>query len=108
MCKGWEELMSRNVKGVGRYVFQTFIIPLMVVLSRVVGFTEVILLAIRDEKGKVVNAYREHMGFETLEDDKDKIISICADAMVIVDTYSNGCEFMYQDIDDIISQYERR
>lgn len=97
-----------NATGVGQYVFQTFIIPLMVVLSGVVGFTEVILLAIRDEKGKVVNAYREHMGFETLEDDKDKIISIFADAMVIVDMYSNGCEFMYQDIDDIISKYERR
>lgn len=97
-----------NDVGVGQYVFQTFIIPLMVVLSRIVGFTEVILLAIRDEKGKVVNAYREHMGFETLEDDKDKIISIFTDAMVIVDMYSDGCEFMYQDIDEIIRKYEGR
>lgn len=95
-----------NNKGIGTYVFKTFIVPIIVVLSSMVGFTQVILFAIHDMDEKVINAYRNHMGFETIEDDNAKIISTLEGTSLIVDKYSSECKFMYQDIDEIIRRYE--
>ena len=60
----------------GTYVFNAFIVPLIAVITEFIGFSEVIIFAICDRDEKVINAYREHMGFETIEDDKNKIVPI--------------------------------
>lgn len=92
--------------GVGTYVFDTFIVPLLAVLTEFIGFLEVIIFAICDKDGKVVNAYRKHMGFETIEEDKDKIVSVFDDASIIVDKYSDGCTFMHMEVEEVIKKYE--
>jgi len=91
-------------KGIGEYLFYTFVVPSIVVLSGMVGFTELILFALQDENEKVIEAYH-HMGFETIEDDHTKIISTLEGTSLIVDEYSCECKFMYQDIEEIIRKY---
>lgn len=100
------EKSQYNNRGIGTYVFYTFVVPIIVVLSSMVGFTGVILFAIHDKHEKVINAYRNRMGFETIEDDDAKIISMLKDTSFIVDEYSSDCKFMYQEVDEIIKKYE--
>lgn len=95
-----------NNKGVGTYIFNMYIVSIIVVLAGMVGFMGVILFAIHDKYEKVINAYRDRMGFETIEDDSTKIISVLSDTSFIVDEYSSECKFMYQDVDEIIKRYE--
>lgn len=102
----WLKENNYVCNGVGTYVFDMFIVPLIAVLTEFIGFLEVIVFAICDSEGKVVNAYRENMGFETIEDDKDKIVSAFEDASIIVDKYSDGCIFMYMEVEEVIKKYE--
>lgn len=97
---------GRSGKGLGTYVYIQFIMPLLVVLSDIVGFSEVILFAIRDEAGKVINAYRNHMGFETLDDDSLKVVSALENVAIIVEEYVSECQFMFQDIEEILRKYK--
>lgn len=92
--------------GVGTYVFNAFIVPLIAVITEFIGFLEVIIFAICDRDEKVINAYREHMGFETIEDDKNKIVPSLDDTSIIVDKYSDGCTFMHMEVEEVIKKYE--
>lgn len=95
-----------NNKGIGAYVYRTCVAPMVVVLSALIGFDEVVLYAVKDKEGKVVKAYRNHMGFETIEDDGMKIISVLGDATPLIDEYSDQCEFMFQEVDEILRKHK--
>lgn len=103
-----EFLKIKGYKGnyIGKFVFEVFIVPVLVVLSEKVGFEAIVLFALKDPENKVVDAYRNHMGFESAEDDEAKIISSLENTMVIVDEYSSECQFLFLELQEILRRFE--
>ena len=54
----------------------------------------------------VIRNYLERRENETIEDDKDNLVSVLEDASIIVDKYSEGCIFMHMEVEEIIKKFE--
>lgn len=100
----WLEKNEYTNIGIGKFVFQMFISPILLFLSDAVAFHYVILFACNNEK--VISAYRD-MNFETVGDDGDMII-IASDntATPFIDLFSKECRFMYQELNEVIRHIE--
>lgn len=86
--------------GFGGWIYNTVIVPMIVVLSRLIGATLVILFAYKDDDNKVIESYKR-MGFTTLTDDDLELFPTTCNLQPLLTYSEKRCIFMFQTTNDI-------
>lgn len=84
---------------VGNWTFTNGIVPIIISISKYLGFS--LLTVFAYNKDKVIDSYRK-MGFKSILDDKEEIVSTMQDHLALGDTSEKNCIFMFQQMADII------
>lgn len=100
----WLQENGYSNKGIGQFIFNRHISSIIITLLEKINFTFVILHAYKHDK--VIDSYRR-MGFQTLKEDKENIISFLDDVIIMDTDYVDSCEFMFQDTENIYDRYLR-
>lgn len=91
--------------GVGQWIYDTFIMPVVVRLTRIIGATLLTLFAYKDDEGKVIEAYK-NMGFATIEEDDLEYFPTTANLQPLLTYSEKSCIFMFQTTQDICSKIQ--
>ncbi|PXX73651.1 hypothetical protein [Dielma fastidiosa] len=90
---------KKPIKGLGKLVFEEFVLPTIKTISKYLGVSTIILFAIPSLNDKVINAYKK-MGF-VLIDDKD------VEEYILVDQIRN-CKLMCYTLSEISKKLANR